>query len=294
MSDHIIYLDGEYVAESDAKISVFDHGLLYGDGIFEGIRVYNGRVFLLNEHIDRLYDSAKAIMMIIPMAYDDMKALVLETCRRNNIRNGYIRLVITRGKGSLGLSPRSCPTPSIICIAADLELYPAEAYEKGLKIVTVPTVRMGHGALSPAIKSLNYLNNIMAKMECQMAGADEAVMLNDQGYVAECSGDNIFVVKKGKIITPPISAGALDGITRRCAMDIIKTFGKPLEVGNLTRYDLFVADEIFLTGTGAEIVPVVSVDGRIIGDGTPGTVTSECMRRYRETAQTSGTTIPSS
>jgi branched-chain amino acid aminotransferase len=289
--DLIIYLDGNYLKAPEAKISVFDHGLLYGDGIFEGIRVYNGRIFLLQEHLDRLYDSAKAILLKVPLDSQQMREMVIETCRRNLVRDGYIRLVVTRGTGYLGLSPDRCEKASVFCIAAALELYPAEAYTKGLVVRTVPTQRVSQAALSPSIKSLNYLNNIMAKVEATQAGAQEALMLNAEGYVAECSGDNVFAVKKGIVFTPPVSAGALNGITRRCAIEIVRHIGKEVREMHLTRYDLFVADEIFLTGTGAEIVPVIEIDGRVIGDGTPGKITKDCMRRFADMTQTTGTMI---
>ncbi|PAW79144.1 MAG: branched-chain-amino-acid transaminase [Verrucomicrobia bacterium Tous-C9LFEB] len=291
MSTSKIYIDGKFYDQADAKISVFDHGLLYGDGIFEGIRAYNGRVFLLKEHLDRLYDSAKAILLQIPITYDEMQKIVLESCKINNIRDGYIRLVVTRGVGDLGMSPDKCSKPSIICIAATIQLYPEEFYVKGLKVITTPTQRMGNAMLSPAIKSLNYLNNIMAKIEGNLAGAQESILLNAEGYVAECSGDNIFIIKKGQIFTPPIYAGALGGMTRKCTMDIIKTMGKQTVETNLTRYDLFVADEIFLTGSGAEIVPVVNVDGRIIGEGKPGAITGDVMRRFKDLTRTTGVPI---
>ncbi len=291
MSTSKIYIDGKFYDQADAKISVFDHGLLYGDGIFEGIRAYNGRVFLLKEHLDRLYDSAKAILLQIPISYDEMQKIVLESCKLNNIRDGYIRLVVTRGVGDLGMSPDKCSKPSVICIAATIQLYPEEFYVKGLKVVTTPTQRMGNAMLSPAIKSLNYLNNIMAKIEGNLAGAQESILLNAEGYVAECSGDNIFIIKKGQIFTPPIYAGALGGMTRKCTMDIIKTMGKQTVETNLTRYDLFVADEIFLTGSGAEIVPVVNVDGRIIGEGKPGAITGDIMRRFKDLTRTTGVPI---
>lgn len=291
MSTSKIYIDGKFYDQSEAKISVFDHGLLYGDGIFEGIRAYNGRVFLLKEHIDRLFDSAKAILLTIPNTHEEIQKIVLESCKLNNIRDGYIRLVVTRGVGDLGMSPDKCSKPSVFCIAATIQLYPEEYYLKGLKVVTTPTQRMGNAMLSPAIKSLNYLNNIMAKIEGNLAGAQESILLNAEGYVAECSGDNIFVIKKGQIFTPPIYAGALGGITRRCTMDLIKTMGKQVVETNLTRYDLFVADEIFLTGSGAEIVPVVIMDGRTIGDGKPGPITGDVMRRFKDLTRTTGVPI---
>ena len=245
-----IYVDGKYCDEKNAKISVFDHGLLYGDGIFEGIRAYNGRVFQLKEHIDRLFCSAKAILLDIPMSHGEVMKAVVETCRQNGIRDGYIRLLVTRGIGTLGLNPNRCKDPSIIIIADKIQLYAPELYEKGMEIITVPTTRNLHSALNPAIKSLNYLNNILAKMEANIAGCEEAVMLNAEGFVSECTGDNIFIVKAGRVFTPPLSAGALHGITRGVVMDLAREEGVSVAEPNLTRYDLFNADECFLTGTG--------------------------------------------
>ena len=240
-----IYIDGKYYDEKNAKVSVFDHGLLYGDGIFEGIRAYNGRVFRLQEHIDRLFDSAKAILLDIPITHAAMMRAVVETCRANKIRDGYIRLIVTRGVGTLGLNPKRCKRPSIIVIAGKIQLYPPELYARGLDIVTVPTTRNLPNAVNPAIKSLNYLNNILAKIEANNAGVEEAVMLNAEGYVAECTGDNIFIVKGGRLLTPPLSAGALYGITRGVVMDLAREAGLSVSEPNLTRYDLFVADECF-------------------------------------------------
>src|SRR6516162_4187683 len=273
-----IYIDGKYYGERDARISVFDHGLLYGDGIFEGIRAYNGRVFKLKEHIDRLFHSAKAILLPIPISHAEMMAAVVETCRRNQIRDGYIRLVVTRGVGTLGLNPNRCKNSSVIIIADKIQLYPPELYRKGMAIVTVPTVRNLHSALNPAIKSLNYLNNILAKIEANIAGCEEAIMLNAEGYVAECTGDNVFVVKEDHLLTPPLSAGALYGITRRVVMEMAGESGMKVSEPNLTRYDLFNADECFLCGTGAEIVPVVSIDGRVIGNGKSGLLTRKLVK----------------
>ena len=272
-----IYLDGKYCNERDAKISVFDHGLLYGDGIFEGIRAYNGRVFKLKEHIDRLFYSAKSILLQIPMAHQEIMDAVVETCRRNRIRDGYIRLVVTRGPGTLGLNPNRCKKPSVIIIAGKMQLYPEELYQRGMDIITVPTTRNLHSALNPAIKSLNYLNNILAKIEANNAGCEEAIMLNAEGFVAECTGDNIFIVKEGQLLTPPLSAGALYGITRRVVMELAAESGLKVSEPNLTRYDLFNADECFLTGTGAEVVPIVKIDGRVIGTGKPGPVTENLV-----------------
>lgn len=286
-----IYLDGQYYSESDAKVSVFDHGLLYGDGIFEGIRFYNGRVFKLKEHIDRLFCSAKAILLELPMSHAQFMAATVETCRQNNLRDGYIRLVVTRGVGTLGLNPNRCKNPSVIIIADKIQLYPEDFYRKGMEIITVPTVRSLHSALNPAIKSLNYLNNILAKIEANNAGCEEAVMLNAEGFVAECTGDNVFIVKEGHLLTPPLSAGALYGITRRTVMDIAAEAGLKVGEPNLTRYDLFNADECFLTGTAAEMVPVVKIDGRVIGTGKPGPITQQLLEKYHALTKVTGEPI---
>lgn len=286
-----IYIDGKYYSEQNAKISVFDHGLLYGDGIFEGIRAYNGRVFKLKEHIDRLYCSAKAILLTIPMSHADMMEAVVKTCRANKLKEGYIRLVVTRGVGGLGLNPNKCKTPSVIIIADKIQLYPVEFYEKGLEIITVPTTRNLHSALNPAIKSLNYLNNILAKIEANNGGCEEAVMLNSEGFVAECTGDNLFIVKGTQLLTPPLSAGALYGITRGVVMELAAKAGLTVGEPNLTRYDLFNADECFLTGTGAELIPVVKIDARVIGTGKPGPVTRNLVRDYHALTKVSGEPI---
>jgi branched-chain amino acid aminotransferase len=286
-----IYIDGAFYPEAEAKISVFDHGLLYGDGIFEGIRAYNGRVLKLDEHIDRLYDSAKALLLTIPLSKAEIIEATLETLRQNNLRDAYIRLVVTRGVGNLGLSPRRCPKPTVFIIAASLELYPEKFYKEGLKVITAPTQRTSPAALPPAVKSLNYLNNILAKIEGLNAGVEEVIMLNSEGLVAECSGDNIFVIKRGQMFTPPIYAGALGGITRQIIFELAQEMGVPLKEIQMTRYDLFVADEIFLTGTGAEVIPVVDVDGRSIGDGKPGEKTWKFIEAYRHLTQTTGTPI---
>jgi branched-chain amino acid aminotransferase len=286
-----IFLDGKFCNERDAKVSVFDHGLLYGDGIFEGIRAYNGRVFKLNEHIDRLFCSAKAILLEIPMAHSELIKATVETCRKNKLREGYIRLIVTRGVGTLGLNPRTCKNPSVIIIADKIQLYPPEYYQRGLDIITVPTTRNLHSALNPAIKSLNYLNNILAKIEANNGGCEEAVMLNAEGFVAECTGDNLFIVKNGELFTPPLSAGALYGITRQTVIELAKLASMKVSEPNLTRYDLFNADECFLTGTGAEIVPVVKIDGRIIGTGKPGKITRKLTEEYHALTKTSGEPI---
>lgn len=286
-----IFLDGAFVDETDAKVSVFDHGLLYGDGVFEGIRAYGGRVFRLEEHLERLFDSAKAIRLQIPLGLEELTHAVLECCRRNSVWDGYIRLVVTRGKGDLGLNPASCRKPTLFIIADAISLYPASVYEKGLRLRTAAVRRVSPASLDPAIKSLNYLNNILAKMEAGDAGADEALLLNEQGYVAECSGDNIFVVKGGEVSTPPVSAGGLPGITRREVLRIAREEQIALAERNMTRYDLFVADEIFLTGTAAEIVPVIEIDGRCIGTGQPGPLTQKLLLRYRALTRSTGPLI---
>lgn len=286
-----VYIDGKFLDEKNAKVSVFDHGLLYGDGVFEGIRAYNGRVFKLAEHIERLYWSAKAILLTIPITPEEMTRAVVDTCRRNKLRDGYIRLVVTRGVGTLGLNPNRCKRASVIIIAGKLQLYPVEYYEKGLDIVTVATTRMLPNSVNPAIKSLNYLNNILAKIEANTAGVEEAIMLNSEGFVAECTGDNIFIVQKGRLMTPPLSAGALYGITRNTVIDCAHELGVPVTEPNLTRYDLFTADECFLTGTGAELIPVVKIDSRVIGNGKPGPVYGTLNARFRELTQTTGEPI---
>ena len=286
-----VFVDGRYCSARDAKVSVFDHGLLYGDGVFEGIRAYNGRVFKLREHIDRLFYSAKAILLTIPMSHAEIMRAVVETCRKNKLRDGYVRLVVTRGVGTLGLNPNRCKQPSVIIIADRIQLYPPEYYKRGMEIITVPTTRNLHSAVNPAIKSLNYLNNILAKIEANNAGCEEAIMLNAEGYVSECTGDNVFIVKEGHVMTPPLSAGALYGITRRVVMEIAEESGHKVSEPNLTRYDLFNAEECFLTGTGAEIVPIVKIDGRVIGTGKPGRVTRALEEQYRALTKVSGEPI---
>ncbi len=286
-----IYIDGKYYDEKNAKVSVFDHGLLYGDGIFEGIRAYNGRIFKLKEHIDRLFYSAKAILLTIPLTHAAMMKAVVDTCRRNKVRDGYIRLIVTRGVGSLGLNPKSCRNPSVIVIAGKIQLYPPEMYQRGLDIITVPTTRNLHSALNPAIKSLNYLNNILAKIEANNGGCEEAIMLNSEGFVAECTGDNIFIINGNRLATPPLSAGALYGITRGVVMELAQAEGLQVAEPNLTRYDMFNAEECFLTGTGAEVIPVVKIDGRVIGDGKPGARTVRLIEKYHALTKASGEPI---
>ena len=286
-----IFIDGKYYSERDAKVSVFDHGLLYGDGVFEGIRAYHGRVFKLKEHIDRLFCSAKAILLELPMSHAQLMKATVEACRANKLRDGYIRLVVTRGVGTLGLNPRTCKKPSVIIIADKIQLYPQEYYQRGLDIITVPTTRNLHSALNPAIKSLNYLNNILAKIEANNAGVEEAVMLNAEGFVAECTGDNLFIVKNRALFTPPLSAGALYGITRQTVIELAEEAGLKVSEPNLTRYDLFNADECFLTGTGAELIPVVKIDGRVIGTGKPGPITRRLEEDYHALTKVSGEPI---
>jgi branched-chain amino acid aminotransferase len=286
-----IYIDGQFHDRENAKVSVFDHGLLYGDGVFEGIRFYNGRVFRLDEHIARLFDSAKAICLEIGPGREEIAAAVLETIRQNDLRDGYVRLVVTRGCGDLGLNPLLCPRATVFVIAAKITLYPQDKYESGLHVVTCATRRVSHGALSPMVKSLNYLNNVLAKIEAQQAGAGEGLLLNEQGYVAECTGDNIFTVKNGAIFTPPISSGALAGVTRAVVFEMASEFGIAITEPEMTRYDIYTADECFLTGTAAEVIPVVRLDSRTIGDGLPGPVTKRLIERYRELTASSGTAI---
>ena len=286
-----IYIDGKFYSEANAKVSVFDHGLLYGDGIFEGIRFYNGRVFRLEEHLARLRDSARSICLDIPMSMREMTEALLETIRQNDLRDGYIRLLVTRGVGNLGLNPAQCETPSVIIIAATITLYPEAMYKNGLTVVTVATRRTNPAALNPAVKSLNYLNNVMARIEANLAGADEALMLNDSGNVAECTADNVFVVKRGQIFTPPITAGALRGITRSVVFEIAAELTVKITEADITRHDVFIADECFLTGTAAEIIPVIKADGRPIGNGKPGPITARMIARFRELTRESGTEI---
>lgn len=286
-----VHIDGQLYDEPEAKISVFDHGLLYGDGVFEGIRFYRGRVFRLEEHVTRLYDSARALLLTIPITPEEMTEVVISTIRANGLRDGYVRLVITRGPGGLGLSPYRCKKASVICIAATIQLYDQKCYEEGLKVATCSTRRPTGASLDPAIKSLNYLSNVMGKIEAIAAGAEEGVMLNEQGYVSECTGDNIFVVKNGVIHTPPRSAGILDGITRRAVIELAGAAGYSLIERDMTRYDLYVADELFLTGTAAEVVPVHLYDERVIGDGKPGPITRRLMQDFRQLAESTGTPI---
>ncbi|MDR4498454.1 MAG: branched-chain-amino-acid transaminase [Candidatus Scalindua sp.] len=278
-----VYINGKLYPKEDAKVSVFDHGLLYGDGVFEGIRCYNGHIFKFTEHIDRLYNSAKAIALKIPMTKSELKDAVKSTLEANNLKeDSYIRLVITRGVGKLGLDPFNCSEAQIIIITDFIELYPKELYEKGLTAIIVPTIRNHYEALNPKIKSLNYLNNILGKIECINAGAAEGIMLNKDGYVAEGTGDNIFLIKDNVIFTPPTYAGILVGITRNVVIEIAAREGLMVKEEQLTRYDLYIADECFLTGTAAGIIPVVKIDGRSISSGKPGKITLNLLKKYQE------------
>lgn len=286
-----MYLNGEFVEKEDARVSVFDHGFLYGDGIFEGIRLYAGNVFKLEEHLVRLEQSAKALLLEMPETRERLAELVCEACRINGLSDGYIRLIVTRGVGSLGLSPRGCGPAGLIIIADTIELFPAKYYEEGLKIVTVPTRRLGPAALPPMVKSLNYLNNILAKIEAHSVGFPEALMLNENGYVAECSGDNVFIIQGNTLVTPHTAAGSLRGITRDAVLGLAAELGMLVEKKNLTRYDIWVADECFVSGTAAEIVPVVEVDHRAIGTGVPGEKTLKLLSKFKEHVTTDGTRI---
>lgn len=286
-----IYLDGRYVPEDEARVSVFDHGLLYGDGVFEGIRAYNGKVFKLKEHIDRIFEGIRSLRLEVTMTKEEMIEVVLETCRRNSLRDAYIRLVVSRGRGDLGLDPKNCPRPLVFCIASGIQLYPDELYEQGMELVTVPTRRNLSESVNPRMKSLNYLNNILAKMEAAQAGAPEGLLLNQEGYVAEATGDNIFIVKEQVLYTPATYAGLLKGITRDTVIELARESGVRVEETLFTRHDVYNADECFLTGTAAELIPVVKLDQRVVGDGSPGPLTKDLMQRYRELTRNSGAII---
>lgn len=283
-----IYLDGQYVTKEEAKVSVYDHGFLYGDGIFEGIRIYEGNIFKCKEHLERLYDSAKSIMLDIPLTIEEMQNVLVETIRRNQLRDGYIRLIVSRGAGNLGLDPLRCPKASIIIIVEQLAIYPEEAYRNGLRTVSVSQRRNIPDALNPKIKSLNYLNNILVKIQANLADVGEAIMLNAQGYVAEGSSDNIFIIKKGVVYTPPCYLGALEGITRNTIIDLCAELGYKLKEEPFTLHDVYVADEVFFTGTAAEVIAVREVDGRIVGNGQAGPITLQLLKRFREVVPQDG------
>jgi len=276
-----IYINGEYFSRENAKVSVYDHGLLYGDGVFEGMRIYASKVFALEDHLVRLYESARAIALQIPIDLDAMRTAVNETLAKNGLSEGYVRLVVTRGGNQLGLDPFRCEDPQVIIIVDSISLYPEKFYTEGLDLVTASTIRNHPAALSPRIKSLNYLNNIMAKIEAIRAGCIEAVMLNHKGEVAECTGDNIFIVRRGRLLTPPIDAGILEGITRNTVLMLARQEGIEVAEETLTRHDQFVADECFLTGSAAEVIPAVKLDGRTIGDGKPGPITKQLNEAFR-------------
>jgi len=277
-----VYINGTLYDKDDAKVSVYDHGLLYGDGVFEGMRSYGGNVFRLKQHLERLWNSARAIRLEIPMTLESLADAVNQTLETNEIRDGYVRLIVTRGAGTLSLDPNKTSNPQVIIITDHITLYPDEYYENGLEIITVSTIRNHPAALSPRIKSLNYLNNILAKMEGLQAGCVEALMLNHKGEVAECTGDNLFLIRNDQLYTPPIDAGILEGITRDAVMELARADGRHVQEIPLSRHDIFIADECFLTGSAAEVVPVVKVDSRKIGDGSPGQVTRELMKQFRE------------
>ena len=284
-----IYLNDKLVGKDEALVSVFDHGLLYGDGVFEGIRSYNGLVFKLNEHLDRLYESAHTLMLEIPLPKEKLEKAVIETLQANRLTDAYIRLVVTRGVGDLGLDPRKCKKATLFIIADKIALYPKEYYEKGLQIATVPTVRNHPEALNPQLKTLNYLNNILAKIEATNAGVDEAILLNSQGYVTECTGENIFFIRAKTLVTPPPYVGILKGITREAVMGLAAEMGLAVKEDVFTRHDLYTADEVFLTGTAAEIVPVIRIDNRKIGSGVPGKTTAKLMAEFRKLTSKEGT-----
>lgn len=283
-----VYISGNWVDREDAKISVFDHGLLYGDGVFEGMRSYSGKVFQLQKHLDRLWESARAIQLQIPGSKEEMATAVKETLRRNDLTDAYVRLVVTRGSGTLGLDPNRCCNPEVIIITDKIALYPQEYYEKGLELITAATIRNHPAALSPRIKSLNYLNNILAKMEGARAGCVEALMLNHKGEVAECTGDNIFIVRRGSLLTPPIDAGILEGITRNVVLELARQQAIPVAEIAFTRHDIFIAQECFLTGSAAEVIPVVKLDDRMIGDGVPGPITLRLIKAFAALVHSTG------
>lgn len=287
----VAYVNGTFVPKDEAKISVYDHGYLYGDGIFEGIRVYGGRVFRLEQHLDRLFESARYLLLDIPLARDELRSAILETVRRCGLRDAYIRPVISRGVGDLGLDPRKCKTPTVVIIVDTIQLYPKEAYERGLRMITATTRKVRPDALSPQAKSLNYLSNIMARMEANQAGVDEAVMLNSEGYVCECSADNLFLVREHEVWTPPPYLGILKGVTRGAVMELAPELDVPVVEKVFTLHDVYTADECFLTGTGAEIGPVVEVDGRKIAEGRPGPITLRLVAAFRDLVRREGTPV---
>ena len=290
MAEYKVYVNGKFVPESEAKVSVYDHGFLYGDGVFEGIRAYNGRIFRLEDHVDRLYESAKAIALEIPMTREEMAELLLEACRVNNLKNAYLRPIVARGVGDLGLDPRRCKAPTVIVIAREFGALYGDKYEKGLKLCTVSVRRNSPNSISPNIKSLNYLNNILARIEVNAQGCDEGIMLDLNGFVSEATADNIFLIKKGAVITPP-TYNSLKGITRQAVIDIAKDLGYEVREEPITMFDVYAADEVFITGTAAEIAPCVNIDNRIIGSGAPGNVTKHLIEGFRKLTTSTGTPI---
>lgn len=288
MNSQLIFVNDHFVNKNEAVVSVYDHGFLYGDGVFEGIRVYSGNVFQLKEHLERLYASAHSIMLTIPYSKEELTQIIVDTVCKNELTSAYIRVVVSRGAGDLGLDPRNCSKPSVIVIAEALTIYSKDLYANGLKLASVASRRNRPDVLSPQIKSLNYLNNILVKLESTQSGADEALMLNDQGYVTEGSADNIFIVKGGKIITPPVYLGALEGVTRNVIIEVARNLGYQMEEQPFTRHDVYIADEVFLTGTAAEVIPVVDVDARSIQNGKPGDITKHLLHAFRELVTTAG------
>jgi branched-chain amino acid aminotransferase len=291
MTPMSIWMDGRLVPREQATVSVFDHGLLYGDGIFEGIRVYNRRVFRLEQHLDRLWDSAKAIALEIPMDRAAMVEALRTTIKANEKADGYIRLIVTRGAGDLGVDPTKCPKPTIIIIVTDIQVYPAELYARGIKVITSATRQISHDAFDPRVKSLNYLKNVLAKIDANRAGAQEAILLNAEGFVGECTADNLFVVKNGALLTPSPQDGALEGITRGALLELAGEARIPAKEQRLTRYDVYTADECFLSGTGAEVMPIAEVDGRKIGAATPGAVTKQLLDAFHALVRREGDPI---
>ncbi|HVL48780.1 MAG TPA: branched-chain-amino-acid transaminase [Candidatus Thermoplasmatota archaeon] len=290
MAEYKVFLNGQFVPESEARISVYDHGFLYGDGVFEGIRAYNGRVFRLTEHVDRLFESAKAIALTIPYTKEQFTELILEACRVNNLRDAYIRPIVARGRGDLGLDPRKCKEATVVILARQMGALYGDAYERGLTLVSVSTRRNSPQVLSPNIKSLNYLNNILARIEVNERGADEGIMLDLQGFVSEATADNIFLVSKGVIVTPP-TYNSLKGITRGAVIDVARAEGYEVREEPITMFDVYAADEVFITGTAAEVAPCVSVDGRVVGNGKPGPVTKQLMAGFQKLTHSTGTAI---
>jgi len=287
----VTYVDGAFVPKEEAKVSVYDHGYLYGDGIFEGIRAYHGRIFRLEQHLDRLFESARYLMLEIPLSRDELREAILETVRRCGLRDAYIRPVISRGVGDLGLDPRKCKTATVVIIVDQIQLYPKEAYERGLRAITATTRKVRPDAVSPQAKTLNYLNNIMARIEANRAGVDEAIMLNAEGYVCECSADNLFLVRRGEVWTPPAFLGILKGITREAVIELARGLGLPLREQVFTLHDIYAAEECFLSGTGAEVAPVVEVDARPIGSGRPGPTSTRLTRAFRDLVRAEGTPV---